>query len=290
MQVVTRLDNNGRIVGYVAPVPQAQQQHQQEPQQQQVSPAAGSAVATSQWNSSSSSGSQRQQTSQISIASEIQRARRGLYAQQAALTEGASGGPQGSLKGPQQFASYGSLMVLEVIADCRAAAATEAAASAAEPNPWTSSVLAVCFILRDERLQLCAAQLRQRQQQQQQLQHQQQQKEVSYSDIKGVIICDPLAASGAGPGSNKLQGLMECIDTTWWRCAVSNEKELLLQFCAVVATADPSLLIQWEAGARGLTFLSRRAEALGLGLLFAHKCSRRSVRHKAFNNVVYTQT
>ncbi|KAL8425812.1 hypothetical protein Efla_004311 [Eimeria flavescens] len=254
---LTRLDNNGRIVGYVAPV---LQQQQQEPPA--AASASASAAASSQKScTSSSSRSQQHQPSQISVCSDVRRAQQGLHAQQAALTEG--GPSRGPLGAPKQFANYGVLMALEVIADCRPHAVTEAAAAAAVPNPWNCSVLAVCFILRDERLQLCAAR-----------QQQQQQKQQQYHDVKGVIMWDSVA-SVPGP-SSKARGLDVCTDKEWLSCIVASEKDLLLQFCALVAAADPTLVIQWEAGARGLTFLSKRAQALGLGQLFGDRCSRRA--------------
>ena len=270
VRMATRLDNCGRIVGYVAPVSPPQQQQQQPS-------AAAAAVTNSQSSSSSSSSSQRQQASQISVASDVLRANKCLYAQQAAVSKG--GAP-----GARYFASYGALVALEVVAECPVAAATEAAAAAAIPNPWTCSVLAVCFILRDERLQLCTARLQQQQQQQQQ-----EGQRLSYSDVNGVIICDPLAAPGpaawrppgserrgGSSGSSKYQSIESYLDRKWWCCVVRSEKELLLQFCSVLSAADPSLVIQWEAGSgRGLGFLSKRADALGIGHLFKNRSSRR---------------
>ncbi|KAL8270808.1 hypothetical protein Esti_005282 [Eimeria stiedai] len=268
VRMLTKLDNQGRIVGYIAPV--HQQQEDQEEEQQDLpaaaavaAPTSSAAAFTSQKSSgSSSSSSQQHQDSQISVSSDVRRARQGLHAQQAAL----SGDPRSwrPLGAPQQFANYGTLMALEVIADCRPSAATEAAAGAAVPNPWNCSALAICFILRDERLQLCAARLQHKQQQQQRL----------YQDVRGVILWDSVASVG-GPAS-KGQRLEDYIDREWLACIVPSEKDLLLQFCAVVAAADPTLIIQWEAGARGLAYLNKRAQALGLGQLFGDRCSRRA--------------
>ncbi|XP_026192450.1 uncharacterized protein LOC34618141 [Cyclospora cayetanensis] len=256
MQVSTRLDNHGRIVGYVAPV---QQEKQQAPSREPAN--------TSQ---SSNSSSQHERTSQVSLASDVRRAKKGLFAQQtpeSKLTD--------EVPGAFQTASYGTLLALEVIAECRPAAATEAAAAAATPNPGTCSVLAICFILRDERLKLCTERM---------------QQQVLYSDVNGVIIFDSQEPSGPPRWcppcpENSPGGLQEHIflgsidsyfDSRWWRCIVSSEKELLLQFCGLIAAADPSLLLQWEDGGRGLAFLRKRADALGLGQLFRRRCSRRS--------------
>ncbi|KAL8429494.1 hypothetical protein ACSSS7_006587 [Eimeria intestinalis] len=273
VRMLTRLDNQGRIARYIAPVLRQQEDQEEEVEEESAaavaaaaapaSPAAGPTSQKSSASSSSSSSSQKHQDSQISVSSEVRRAHQGLHAQQAALAAGPSKGPLGA---PQQFASYGTLMAVEVIADCRSGAATEAAAGAAVPNPWNCSVLAICFILRDERLQLCAARLQHKQQQQQQWRQ--------YRDVRGVILWDSVASVG-GSGS-KGQRLEDYVDNEWLACIVPSEKDLLLQFCAVVAAADPTLIIQWEAGARGLTYLNRRAQALGLGQLFGDRCSRRS--------------
>lgn len=258
-RMATRLDNHGRIVSYVTPLPQ------------QVD---SSAVAiTSQ---SSGSSSQNEQASQVSVASEVLKAKKGLSEQR---TEGPRDvrNADRSVQG-HQAASYGSLIALEVITECPVATATEAAAAAATPNPSTCSVLAVCFVLRDERLQLSVARLQQ-----------QQQQELSYSDVKGVIIYDPIGSTGSSPWQppcsvgfpqNPVENLVlgcidSCVDRRWWRCVVKSERELLLQFCSVVAAADPSLMLMWEEGGRGLKFLGRRADALGIGQLFRTRCSRR---------------
>lgn len=256
-RMATRLDNHGRIVSYVAPLPQQMD---------------SSAVAiTSQ---SSGSSSQNEQSSQVSVASEVLRAKKGLSEQRAEGPRDVRNAGR-SVQG-HQAASYGSLIALEVITECPVATATEAAAAAATPNPSTCSVLAVCFVLRDERLQLSVARL------------QQQQKELSYSDVNGVIIYDPVGSTGSSwqppfsvgfshnPGEDLVLGCIDsCVDRRWWRCVVTSERELLLQFCSVVAAADPSLMLMWEEGGRGLKFLGRRADALGIGQLFRTRCSRR---------------
>ncbi|CDJ29730.1 DNA polymerase zeta catalytic subunit, putative [Eimeria mitis] len=270
VRMATRLDNNGRIVSYVAP---------QAPQQQQKE-AFGAADASQ--SSSSSGSSQREHGSQVSVASDVLKAKMGIFDQSkegTKLPNNAPGAPTGA-----QAASYGALLALEIITECPTATPTEAAAAAAIPNPFTCAVLAICFVLRDERLQLCTARL------QQQVKEEHQQQELLYSDVSGVIINDPIGPSGTScwrpplaPGvpqrSSKSisSGCIDsCVDRQWWRCVVSSEKELLLKFCSVVAAADPSLLLQWEEGGRGFNFLGRRAVALGIGHLFKLRCSRRA--------------
>ncbi|CDJ54269.1 DNA polymerase zeta catalytic subunit, putative [Eimeria brunetti] len=263
--MATRLDNNGRIVSYVAP--------QLPPQQKEMPPCA----AASQ-SSSSSSGSQHKHGSQVSVASDVLKAKMGLFDQAEEGTKDRKWA-MGSITGPQG-ATYGALLALEIITECPVATATEAAAAAATPNPWNCAVLAICFVLRDERLQCCA----------ERLQQQQQQQELLYTDVSGVIIYDPIGPVGVscwhppfslgGPQRSSEScnsGRIDClVDAQWWRCVVSSEKELLLKFCSVVAAADPSLLLQWEEGGRGFNFLGRRAAALGIGHLFKLRCSRRA--------------
>ncbi|CDI87412.1 DNA polymerase zeta catalytic subunit, putative [Eimeria praecox] len=276
--MATRLDNNGRIVSYVAPQPQQQQQ-------KALFAAANSDAAASQGGSSSSS-SQREHCSQVSVASDVLKAKKGLFDQTEEGTD-ACKRAMGALTG-SHAATYGALLALEIITECPAAAETEAAAATATPNPWTCAVLAICFVLRDERLQHCAARLQKQQHQLQQQLDQQQQQELLYSDVSGVIIYDPIGPFGVScwgaplsdgvpqRSSCSLGRIDSCIDRQWWRCVVSSEKELLLQFCSVIAAADPSLLLQWEEGGRGFKFLGRRAAALGIGHLFKLRCSRRA--------------
>ncbi|OEH77917.1 DNA polymerase zeta catalytic [Cyclospora cayetanensis] len=192
MQVSTRLDNHGRIVGYVAPV---QQEKQQAPSREPAN--------TSQ---SSNSSSQHERTSQVSLASDVRRAKKGLFAQQtpeSKLTD--------EVPGAFQTASYGTLLALE---------------EPSGPPRW----------------------------------------------------CPPCPENSPGGLQEHifLGSIDSYFDSRWWRCIVSSEKELLLQFCGLIAAADPSLLLQWEDGGRGLAFLRKRADALGLGQLFRRRCSRRS--------------